>query len=116
MASEGSQSESGDASNYINRCPYCLALMEPRPLEHRLTQRQYAVYATITEAGPDGATHEELIDKCLPGRSAGTLRTCIVGINKLIGPLRLNGRGGRYYLNRVEQQEGSHESNGIDGS
>ena len=84
------------------RCPYCLAPMttEPTPLRDRLTNRQWIIYKAILQAGPDGYPVTALLEKLPEGRKPGTLRTCIFGINKLIKPLKLDGRGGRYFLER----------------
>lgn len=89
----------------INRCPYCMAPMEERPLERKLTYRQIPIYKAIVEAGVEGISNRDIMEQFLPGKSEGTLRSCIYSINQIINPQRLEGRGGRYYLSRVKWSE-----------
>ena len=37
--------------NPIIRCPYCMAPMEEKPLDRKLTYRQTPIYKAIVEAG-----------------------------------------------------------------
>lgn len=97
-------------------CPYCKQEMpEDKPLAARLTPRQFAVYEAVVKAGPEGIGSQDLIDKCLTGRSSVTLRSCIYSINQIINPQRLAGRGGKYTLDRVNwSMEGlSEQSNKV---
>lgn len=89
------------------RCPYCLAPMtvEPEPLKERLNYRQWGVFKAVVDAGPQGVASKELLEKLPEGRKPGTLRTCIFKINKIIQPMRLDGRTGRYFLLRMEGKE-----------
>lgn len=89
----------------ITRCPYCMAPMEKKPSEYRLTPRQWAVYKSVVDAGPEGITLEALMAEHFEGRAAATLRTCVYAINQIINPQRLEGRGGKYYLGRVKWSE-----------
>ena len=89
----------------VNRCPYCLTLMEQKPIEHRLTVPQYHLYRTVVDAGPEGISAEDLLGVCLPGRSKVRLRTAVYAVNQIINPMRLAGKGGRYYLDRVKWSE-----------
>ncbi len=87
----------------VIRCPYCFAPMEhvDIPFKEQLTNRQWVIYKAILDAGPAGYPAKGLLEKMTESRNPGTLRTCICAINKLIAPLRLDGRGGRYFLERV---------------
>lgn len=83
-----------------NRCPYCLAPMEPQPLESRFTERQWTLFNAIVDAGPRGISIEDLTEKLPFGRNTATVRTCIYAINKLISPMRLISRKRIYRLVR----------------
>ncbi len=89
----------------IERCPYCMSMIERKPLKARLTTRQWDVYTAVVDAGPEGIAASDLLERHLPGRKPGSLRTCIYTINQLINPQRLEGRGGRYFLGRVNWSE-----------
>lgn len=84
----------------INRCPYCMAPMERKPTDYRLTPRQWSVYKMVLDAGLEGVSIKDLMEDHFQGKSEGTLRTCVYAINQIINPLRLEGRGGKYYLGR----------------
>lgn len=90
-----------------DRCPYCLSPIEvkPKPLNEKLTNRQWVIYKAVLDAGPQGASSKDLLGLLADGRRPGTLRTCIYTINQIINPMRLAGRGGRYFLERVKWSE-----------
>lgn len=92
-----------------NHCPYCLAPMEPKPLEHKLTNRQWQIFTAVSKAGPDGISLSELLESLMPDRSAGTVRSCICALNKIIYPMVIRARGGIYFLDR-EETCGSQET------
>ena len=84
--------------------------VEPPPLKARLSQLQWTIYKTVLEAGQSGYSTKALHDLLGPGRKAVTLRTCIHSINRIINPMKLAGRGGRYFLERVNwSEEGKDE-------
>ncbi len=89
----------------ITRCPYCMAPMERKPVEYRLTPKQWAVYHSVVNSGQEGAPIKDLMEAHFHGKAEGTLRTCIYAINQIINPMRLEGRGGKYYLGRVKWSE-----------
>ena len=83
-------------------CPYCGAQMEQRPLHERLTKVQLEIYETVVAAGPEGVLAIDLLEKHLPGRNIGTLRSRVYSINQIINPMCLRGRKEKYYLERVK--------------
>ena len=86
-------------------CPYCLHPMtEEKPIHTRLTGTQWPIYKAIVDAGPEGISIHEIMEKFLPGKKTATLRTFIYAINRLVSPQLLKGRGGRYYLERLEYE------------
>ncbi len=89
----------------IIRCPYCMAPMEKNDRSYRLTPRQWSVYKSVVDAGPQGISIEELMEEHFQGYKEGTLRTCVHAINQIINPLRLEGKARRYYLGRVKWSE-----------
>jgi len=76
--------------------------MEPKPLEARLTARQWNVYRAVVNAGPEGIETDELFKKLPGAKSPVTLRSCVHAVNQIINPMCLRGRNGRYYLERVK--------------
>ena len=85
----------------MGRCPYCGGPMDVGPeFPEKLTPREWSVYMAIVEGGEQGIGIDLLIDTTLPGRRRGTLRTCVYNINRVIGPMKLVGKNGRYYLER----------------
>ena len=89
----------------IERCPYCLKPIQDKPIQAKMTPRQWRIYNAIVSAGPEGMAADRLLFEYMPECKAGTLRTCIHSINALINPRCLRGRGGRYYLDRVNWSE-----------
>jgi hypothetical protein len=82
-----------------------MSMIEPKPLKARLSTRQWNVYMAVVDAGSEGISASTLLEKHLPGRKKGSLRTCVYGINMLIKPQRLEGRGLRYFLGRTSWNE-----------
>ena len=82
----------------VDRCPYCEAPMTHLEPHQHMTPRQHNVYRAVVEAGPEGITTADLLEKHLPGRKPITLRSCVYSINKIIAPKCLRGRGGKYFL------------------
>jgi hypothetical protein len=66
---------------------------------------QWTLYKMVLEAGPQGYSSKAMLEILGPGRKAVTLRTCIHSINQVINPMKLAGRGGRYFLERVNWSE-----------
>ena len=85
----------------IERCPYCMTPIEKKPLKARLSVRQWDVYTAVVDAGAGGIEVNLLLERHLPGRKKGSLRTCIYGLNKLIYPQRVEASRGRYFLGRA---------------
>jgi len=79
-------------------CPYCKDEMTEPPAALKLTKRQRSVYEDIMSGGHDGYEMNKLMTRFYEGKNSVSLRTCIARINNIISPLKIRGRGKRYFI------------------
>lgn len=80
------------------RCPYCGAgIKQNQPHRQILSPKRLRIFEMIKSGGDDGVDVFEL-EVMLGYNSPVSLRTAVSAINKLIYPIRIKRKNGKYFI------------------